>query len=189
MSAIDIFKKIKEHQVSGVMLHKNMMQYYDFLGFHGLKRLHEYHMFKELMANDIVERYAINHLNRIIVEGHIPAPFKVPENWANVDRLAVKNEYRRQYLQDGMKKWHEWELLTKDTYQGLYKELCDMGEVAAAQVVLRLVEDVDKELKYTQRLFIKFTKMDWDLKSIEPFEKPMHDKFAKKTRKLKFEIC
>lgn len=189
MTAVDIFKKISMHQISGVMLHKNMMRYYDFLGLHCMKRAHEYHMFKELAENDGIERYTINHLNHVIIDGHIPPPFIVPESWENVDRLTVKNDSRRKYLMEGMTKWHEWEKTTKAAYQAFYKELCEMGEVAAARKVLKLVKGVDKELKDVERLYIKMNEVEWDLKSIIGFADKMHDHYANKTKHIGIKIC
>lgn len=189
MKAIDIFKKISERQIGGVMLHKNMMRAHDFLGIRCMKRLHEYRMFKELSENDGVERYAINHLNMVVIDGHIPAPFIVPEQWQYIDRLSVSNENRRRYMQEMFKTWHDWEKGTKKLYEECYKELCDMGEVAAAKKVGKMVADIDMELKGLERKFILFNEIEWDLKTIMMFDDEWHDYYKEKTKEIGINIC
>lgn len=183
MIATDVLSKIEQHQISGVMLHKNMMTAYDFLGLRSFKRLHEYRMFCELEEADRTMRYAINHYNRILPDGHPTAPFVVPADWVNVDRMSITNENRRKYLKIMMEKWVAWERNTKDAMQKLYKELLDAGEIATAKKVLRLVCDSDHELKNAERLYIKLVENEFDLKCVSVFEKEMHDHYKKKKKR------
>lgn len=189
MTAIDVLRNIHTHQIEGVMVHKNMMTAYDFLALRGFKRMHEYQMFSELAEADGIMRYAINHHNRVIPEGHPTAVFTVPAEWEKVDRMTVNNEHRKKYLKQMIEKWVEWERKTKVLYQQSYKQLCDMGEVATARKVGCLIEAVDCELKKAERLHIKLVELDFDIKSLVLFEDEMHDHYAEKTRSIGINIC
>ncbi|MEG0282945.1 MAG: hypothetical protein RR662_07200 [Clostridia bacterium] len=189
MNDIEIFKKINNQQISGIMFHNQMIKYYDFLGFRCFKRMHEYYYFKENASNDTINRYVINHLNKIIINADINYYFKIPENWENVNRLSVQNENRKSYLKQGIEKMHEFEIKSKEVYQNAYKELCNLGEVASAKKVMQLVEYVDMELKEVERLYLKLQKIDFDLKVIETFDNEMHDCYKEKTKNIGIDIC
>lgn len=189
MNDIDIFKKINDNQIQGIMLHRNMMIYYDFLGIRFMKRCHEFHYLSETTSNDTINRYVNNHLNRIMIIKNVSSPFDIPENWENVDRMKVTNDSRKQYFKQAIDKWHDWEIETKKLYQECYKELCNISEIASAKKVIQLISCVDDELKFLERKIILFTELEWDLKSIMMFDNELHDKYAKKTKEIGFNIC
>ncbi len=189
IDSIDILKEIAQHQLEGLMLHSDMMNCYDFLGLRAFKRIHEYHMFKEMMERDSICRYAINHLNKIIInDNHVDAKFYVPQSWASVDRLSVTNTNRQSYLKQFMETWHDWEKCTKKFYSKKYKELCDNEDPATAKKVMMLLSDADMELKSVERWVIKLNEIDYDMKVIVIFEDEIHDKYAEKTKKLGIDI-
>ena len=47
MTVEEIFGKIVQHQIKGLMIHEQLSNYYDFLGLSGYKRFHECHYYEE----------------------------------------------------------------------------------------------------------------------------------------------
>ena len=45
MTIEEIFGRISQHMIRGMMTHDQLASYYDFLGLRGYKRCHEYHYF------------------------------------------------------------------------------------------------------------------------------------------------
>ena len=58
MTIAEIYAKINEHMINGLMLHDQLANYYDFLGLEGYKRCHEYHYFKENISNGRKYQYS-----------------------------------------------------------------------------------------------------------------------------------
>lgn len=189
MTSPEILKEISSHQIIGIMLHHDMMVCYDFLGLRCFKRMHEYHMFKEMAENDGVNRYCINHLNKIIIDDNLVPYFEIPKSWVNENRMSINNSNKKSYIQSMFKKWHEWEKNTKELYSKKYIELLDLEEPATAKKVMCLVEEVDKELKCLERWILKLEAIEYDLKIISSFEEKVHDEYKKKTKEIGIDIC
>ncbi len=190
-TAIEIFKHLSEHQIRGVMLHHDMMRAFDFLGMRGMKRLHEFRMFSEMVENDGLNRYVTNHLNRILIDGKIESAFSIPQGWEGVNRLDVTNENRKKYWHEMFMVWLKWEEGTKKAYEAAYKELCDIGEVAAAGKVRSMIEGVDRELKKAERMKIKFDMSNWDCAVyVSLYDHELHEDYRTRLKEeMRIDIC
>lgn len=62
MPVIDVFTKVSDHLIDGMMMHEQMADYYNFLGLEGFKRLHEYHFLCETISMRRIHRYFIDRL-------------------------------------------------------------------------------------------------------------------------------
>ena len=81
MTVDEIFAEISAHMIKGLMVHTQLADYYDFLGLSGYKRCHEYHALKESCEYRGINRYFINHYNRLVPENEIEDPNIIPDNW------------------------------------------------------------------------------------------------------------
>ena len=182
MTVEEIFRDLSTHGIKGVMLHEQMADYYDFLNLHGYKRCHEYHMFCEMKALRKLHRYFINHFNRLIEEDAFENPDAIPSSWYRYKRQDVDANTKRSAVKSGIEKWVSWEEETKDLYQKMYKELMDIGEVAAAKKVACMVHDVDCELKWAQRKHIDLVTADYSISYIMGEQNYLHDWYVDKMR-------
>ena len=66
METIEIFNAIATREATALRMHNELADLFDFMNFHGFKRLHEYQYLKESADMRGVHRYAINHCQRII---------------------------------------------------------------------------------------------------------------------------
>lgn len=66
MPVIDVFAKVSDHLIDGMMMHEQMADYYNFLGLDGFKRLHEYHFICETISMRRIHRYFIDHCNQLL---------------------------------------------------------------------------------------------------------------------------
>ena len=182
MTVEEIFKRLSSHMIEGVMLHDQMADYYDFLNLRGYKRCHEYHAHKEMCDMRCLHRYFINHFNRLIEEDTIPNPNIIPSSWYRYTRQEVDANTKRQAVKQGIEKWVAWETETKDLYQQMYRELMDIGEVAAAEKVSCFICSVDKELKWAQRKHINLVAADYSIGYILGEQDHLHDWYVKKMK-------
>ena len=182
MSVEEIFKQISAHMIKGVMIHEQLSDYYDFLNLHGYKRCHEYHARCEMRSMRHLHRYFINHFGRLIEEEQIENPDVIPASWYRYKRDEVDVNTKRNAVKSGIEKWLAWETETKDLYQRMYKELMEIGEVAAAKKIGCLVCAVDKELKWAQRKHINLVSADYGIGYILGEQDHLHDWYKEKMK-------
>ena len=78
-------------------------------------------------------------------------PDVIPDSWYRYMRMDVDSGTRKNGIETGIRKWVDWEREIKDLYQAMWKELVDIGEIAAAQFISRYIRAVDKELKNAEK--------------------------------------
>jgi len=189
MTVEEIFSTVSTHMVEGLMIHEQLANYYDFLGFKGFKRCHEYHYIEESWNFRIWERYFINHFNKLIPEREVKNPKVIPNAWFSYIRQQVDNTTKKNAIKTGVSKWVDWEKETKTLYQQMHHELCELGEVAAAMKLDRFICCVDKELKKAERVALDLKSEDYDLGEIYLGQCKIHDHYKKKLEKFKYKLC
>ena len=190
MTVEEIYKNINAHLIKGMMIHDQLANYYDFLGLKGYKRCHEYHFMKETCAYRGLNRYYVNHHNKLIEEMPIENPKVIPDSWYNHVRQDVDSNTKRNAVKEGLNMWVDWERETKKMYEQMYKELMELGEVASACKIKELVADVDCELKKAERYQLNKMATDYNLTSIIAEQKSKHRKYkCKMEKEIGVHIC
>ena len=190
MELKEIYSKISEHMINGMMLHDQMANYYDFLGLKGYKRCHEYHFMKETLGYRSLNRYFINHHNMLIPGAKFDNENVIPESWYEHIRSDVDMATKKNAVRSGLTKWVEWERETKKLYQQMYQELMAINEVASACKIKEFICDVDMELKKAERYWLNKEAAGWDMTMIIEEQDRKHKKYQKKCEKeLRIEIC
>lgn len=180
MNVDEIFMKLSEHAIRGVMFHENMTDYFDFLNLHGYKRMSEYHACCEMKGMRKLHTYYLNHYNKLIKESKFEGGGVIPEKWYQHTRQDVDMNTKRSAVKEGFTKWRDWEKETKKLYSDMYKELTELGEIASAMKVAEYVEDVDKELKWVERKLIELQSTDYSIQFIIDEQQFYHEFYKKK---------
>lgn len=179
MTVEDIFSGIVLHQIGGMMFHDQMAQFFDFLNLHGFKRMHEYHYKCESKKMRDVERFYINHAQKLLPENRVEDPKALPQSWRSYSRMNIDTNNKRRAVKDGFSKWVDWEHKTLDLYSKYYSELMNMGEIQYALKVQELVKDVFHELKKAERLYIMLENCDYDMVYLAEIQPEYHKKYKK----------
>lgn len=180
MTVEEIFNKLAAHMVEGIMIHDELAQGYDFLGLYGFALCHDHHHIEETLGYTCLCHYYSCHYHKLIELGSIPQPNIIPDNWHKYTTIAVDPNTKREAVKTMLNKWVEWERDTKALYQNMYKELCDIGEVAAAMHIQKYICDVDKELVHAEKKLIRLETTNYDLNTILGWQEPMKNKYKKK---------
>lgn len=190
MTLDEIYAELSAHMIKGMMIHEQLANYYDFLGLKGYKRCHEYHYLQETCAHRGLNRYYLNHHNRLIPERTIENPNIIPQAWYNRTRQDADSGTKKNAVRVGLTKWVEWERETKKLYERMYKELMEIDEVASAMKIKELICDVDHELKMAERYWLNKEAIGYDIEAIIGEQKAKHRKYDQKMRKcLGVKIC
>lgn len=179
-SVESIFSEINARMIAALMFHDQMSDYFDFLGMKGYKRLHEYQYFAESMERKKINQYYINHHNKLMPNTYSGQVAMIPENWQTANRISVGKSTKQKGIEDGFNQYHEWESETKGLYEHYSSRLREMGAVADAIMVEKLVEDVDNELKKLERIIVDLISSGYDMVYIAESQQGIHDKYKAK---------
>lgn len=183
-SVESIFSEINARMIAALMFHDQMSDYFDFLGMKGYKRLHEYQYFSESMERKKINQYYINHHNKLILNTYSGQVAVIPENWQTANRISVGKSTKQKGIEDGFNQYHDWEAETKSLYEHYSSRLREMGAVADAIMVEKLVEDVDNELKKLERIIVDLISSGYDMVYITESQQGIHDKYKAKMSEI-----
>ena len=171
-----IFSEINARMIAALMFHDQMADYFDFLGLKGYKRLHEYQYFAESLERKKLNQYYINHHNKLIPDTYTGQVAVIPDNWQTANRISVGKSTKQKGIEDGFNQYHDWEAETKSLYEHYSSRLREMGAVADAIMVEKLVEDVDNELKKLEKIIVDLISSGYDMVYITESQQRIHDK-------------
>ena len=180
MTIEEIFTELTNHMIQGVMVHERMADYYDFLSLKGYRYCHEYHSLKESIEYRKLYHYYMETYNKLIPETHFETPNVIPNNWYKYTRQDVDTKTKRTSVKSGLETWHNWEKETKELYEAMFKELYNMGEIAASLKVRDLIADVEEEIATIEDKILKHQAVDYDIQSIIDEQEPLYSKFKGK---------
>lgn len=180
MEVKEIFSKLTQHMIEGMMTHEHLANYYDFLGLPGYKECHEYHFMEETCSYRKLCHYFTEHYNMLIPEGVINTPKVIPESWYNHVRQDVDINTKRSAVKAGLEKWKDWETDTHRFYKEMYEELESLNDVSACHMVAELICDVEHELINIHQYLLNKEATDYNMSSIINEQKMKHHKYRKK---------
>lgn len=183
----EIFSEINNRFIGAIMMHGQFADYFDFLGLRGYKRLHEYQHLAESIERRKVCRYYINHHNALIKEDFSGEVKIVPDAWYTAKRLSVGKSTKQKAVEDGFIEYHNWESETKSVYEKYAQKLREIGSVADAIFVEKLVEDVSAELKTVEQMISDLISTGYDMVYITDIQLEIHEKYKKKLKGIEVE--
>lgn len=188
-SCAEIFQKINARQITALMFHDQMADFFDFLGLMGFKRMHEYQHFAESAEHRATKRYYINHHNRLLEDLDVSNPEVIPDSWYKYTRFDVSGQIRKQAVETALEQYHSWEMETKEFYSQCAKKLMDGGNIADFDKVNALVKDVDMELKSLDRLILCLKSVGYNDVYIATIQDELHEKYRQMTKNIGIDIC
>lgn len=177
MTVEEIFSKLASHMVEGIMIHDDMANAYDFLGLCGFAKCHDYHHLEETKNYRCLSHYFSTHYHKLLKLEQLDQPKIIPETWHKYSTPDVDTNTKRNAVKDLMNKWVTWERDTKKLYQEMRQELCAIGEVAAALKIDCFICDVDEELVWAEKKWMKLETLGYDIGTILKWSSEMYKKY------------
>ena len=180
MTVEEIFIKLNEHMIKGLMMHDQMASAYSFLNLCGYQKCHTYHYFDESCNYRCLQDFYLENYHKLIPETEIKNPEIIPNTWYKYTKTDVDTNTKRTAVRDMIKMWVEWETDTKKLLEESYKELYDMGEIYASRKILCFLEDVGHELKKAQDKYINLEAINYDINYIVNEQRDLYHKYKNK---------
>lgn len=184
MNIDEIFNKIVTHMLEGMMMHEQLANYFNFLSLEGYQYCHDYHYLEETISHRDIQKYFLDHYNKLIPESQPNVIQVIPSNWYKYKKENIDIDTKQEGIRKGFLAWNNWEFETKKLYENCYNELINMNEIAAAEVVRSLVVDVDEELAELMKIYFNILAVNFDLTVLVPEQKEMKKNYLKKMKKI-----
>lgn len=178
MTCTEIFQEICKRQILALMFHDHMRDLYDFMNLPGFKCWHYHQYMSESEEFLATKHYFMSTHNKLLYVGDTGQPESViPESWYKYTRLDVNAQTLKQYVEASFDSYKTWEEDTKHLYEECAKALMDMGNVADAEMVNRLIKDVTCELKMIYKIMLKLRTAGYDPIYILDIQHWLHKKY------------
>lgn len=177
MSPIEIFEKINNHQLKGIMFHDSLISLFDFLYLPGFKRWQMCQLRSESEERCEFKHYVMRNHHKLLKDAPDTKEEIIPEDWYQYTRFDVTPQLRRQYVESAFIKYKEWENKTKVLYEQCSKVLYDNGNILDACKVQELVEDVEEELACVNKYYLKLKAVGFDSEFIYEMQEHFHKKY------------
>lgn len=185
LSCIEIYAEVDKHMTTALMFHSGMSDYFNFIGLHGFKRIHELQYYEESIGKRKLHKKVLDIHNKLIpIKGH-EKPEVIPKEWYNHTRMDIDDSVLTKFVRSAMKQYKEWEEETKKLYEAVCCVLWEKGLVVDYNLMMCYLEDVQHELKKIYRLCEELNGTGYDLLYIVEIQKQIHDEYKDKMRKLK----
>lgn len=183
MKVQDIFYKIINHLLEGMMVHEQLANYFAFLVLKGYQYCHEYHHLNETCSYRKIQQYYIDHYNFLLPEPQPNIIQTIPSNWYNHSKQDITTELKQESIQKGMLAWRNWEYETKKLYEQAYNDLISISEIAGAELIKELIIDVDNELSEVEKMYLLILNIHADLTVIIPEQEKLYKYYLKKIKR------
>jgi hypothetical protein len=184
MAVDEIFAQLGQHMIQGLMVHTQLADYFCFLGLKGYHKCHEYHYFAESKNYRELSDFYLCYFNKFITDSHVANPQIIPNSWYKYTRQQVDASTRKNGIIDGFEKWVNWEKETLSLYQNLYKELINLGEIAAAEEVRTYLVEVGTELASASQKQLELREIDFNIADILMEQEDLYKKYEKKIKEI-----
>lgn len=184
MTCEEIFSRIANAYLNGIMFHTQMVQYFDFLNLHGYKRMHEYHRKCESKCSCKLHGYYTNRYQKLLPETGEYAKSAIPKEWYNHERIELSASDIKSGVKVGFQKWVEWEKSVCAILNEAVKDLGELGDYAAAYEIDMRLCDTEDELKRAERMLLALKSVDFSIDFIQEQQSKLHKKYKKNAEKV-----
>ena len=166
MTPLEIFSRLSDHMLKGLMIHEQLADYYSFLDMRGFADEHERRYREESDNYRSLKRFAMDHYNMLIAGSSVETPKIIPSTWFKYTRYDVDISTKRNAIENGFKEWRDWESKTRSFYEEHYKELMAINEISACLFLEDFIKDVNEELHEIDKQILELKAIDYDLSEI-----------------------
>ena len=171
MNAQDVFSKISDMLLEGVMFHDQMADCFRFLGLDGFACEHEEQAIKEAEARREMVRYFIGNHNQLLKDASLHNPGVIPDTWRKYARQQIDTATKRRAVRDTYERWFKREKEVKEILETFYKELIEEAEIAAATKIQDIICAVESELCRIVKKQLILQSTDYDVGCINSMQK------------------
>lgn len=161
MNMYELWSKVCEHQVTGLMYHFQFADMFYFLGLDCLGKEQERHYREESNALRDSHKFVLEHHRKIITENRVENVDLIPSAWTKYTAGDVDKSVRKSQVMSIFDTWLTWETKTRDYYVEMYQKAEEQHAVLDCCRLKELILCVEKELARIQKCINKLKMCDY----------------------------
>lgn len=162
MGVKDIFNKVSDTILKGMMIHEQLMNAYLFMELEGYAKCHEHHYSHETKNHIKVSKYLLDNYGYLIEQGRIEPPELIHPKWYGAHKSELDPKNRIRSVKDLTYSWITWEVEAFDSFNRAYKDLFNEGEFAAAEFIKEFSVETAEELSWARSEALKLEAVNYD---------------------------
>ena len=179
-----LYSEIERHMVKGIMFHNDMSDYFNFIGLHGFKRIHEYQFYDEEIGRRKLCRKVLDMHNILIPHNKVEIEKYIPDDWYNYTRMDIDDSVIPKFVKNAWMMYKHWEEETKDLYTGIAYAFYEKGMLCDYELIKEYLHDVQIELKKIYRMCERLNIIAYDVVGISEMQDKIHDEYKSKLKNL-----
>jgi len=182
--SLQYLNNINNRLKTAVQFHLESADMYAYLSLYGFFAMHEWRTIDEQLCQRKLKLFTTRHCDMTPPdEPPVPANLLSPLT-RNKARNEMSLDERWTAVKSGFEAWCRWETDSLEVYSATAKQLSDIGDMAAYKFVLKIVEEVDRELAFINDMITALSGMEWDMPTIVDKQDTWQELYAAKIRRL-----
>lgn len=167
MAIIDILNEINENQIRGINLHRDLISYFQFLGYCEFTKIQEQQFYSESKENIEFRNFCLNKTNKLLNPiNPEPENLFLEKGMLNIDRFELETDKIDVLTKNGIDIWLLWEKGTIKFYENRYKQILDFNEVEIANIVSDMIKEVGTEIKFITDLSLNLKNVYYNVHDV-----------------------
>lgn len=179
MTTDEVFQKLADHMFTGIVFHKQLSEYFCFLGFEGYSACQKSHFYEELDGYLKLVHYYMARHHKLLQTNHVESQGLIPQTWYGHSQVEVKNSTKQNAIKSGYESWIKWERETEQLYFSSYKDLFDAGSYDDAHFVKTYLCDVSNEIAGAEKEYLDLNTIGYDLVEIMSEQHQLYKTYSK----------
>lgn len=148
--------------LKGIMYHKQLEDYFRFLGLEGLACQQYDRFMSESAAYSRLCRFHLKTMNKLMRQEAPEYESIIPESWYKHKRQDVDDSTRREGVRAAFSIWTTWEKETLAEYERMAAQLRAEGKERCALYFDEFVREVAEELETAERMWLELMTANYD---------------------------
>ena len=159
----NIMKETYDHIMNGVIMHSNMVDFYDFLHLKGFRKWQEHNVEEEFCHVTEIQHHFIKRHHMMIppYEEHFTSGV-IPTSWYDHSAIEVTKDDIVREVKRSLHEYLDWERKTQIFLKEKTKELIELDAFAEYMDLRELEENVACEIHYLENLIIELESVGYD---------------------------
>ena len=177
MAIDEIFSKLIQHMMTGLLFHNHLCHLYGFLNLLGYQQQQKHQYFQQAKSCFDIQNFYLSYYNKMILPLNIQPQNVIPNNWFKYTKSDVDTNTKRSAIKQAFSAWQKWEKNTQQLLNNCYQQLYNLKQFYACQKILFLIQQVGEELQQLKTEQINLESANYDMVYILDLQKQLLEKY------------
>lgn len=159
----EIYQRLILRFNKAVKFHKDSAMFFNFLGYDGFHKLHEFQQIEETLNCGRVKKYYTEAYGKLpMVEGEFTPIEVIPKDWGKYTRKDVTPQVRMQQVIKNFEAYSDWETESELAYSTEAENLAKLNCMSDFSLIKEIAKDTAHEMVLVDNLILKMAATNYD---------------------------